>query len=634
MSDAIDSTATTAPPVQQPPFDCGECEACLDKPKYGGPGRKKKACERRRINIKGYAAPKQGAISDNCALAPPPQDSAAEEGDGSYVNVFEPEVIGRRTRGVTEPPRLFEPSDFNKDTVKLSKLPLGKHVRCTWGPHKGALGEVLEGVNHQGYLLVELLPERDAFRLRRSQLDPEVTEEAWLAAGGGDADETQASTGGSKRARTSSVAADAGEPRRKRPPPLKQDDDEPRGGGGGGEVVDEGQQHVKVVHIESGKMRSGPSAPMRKNLAVWLLSNPEWREHNPRPANVTGGGGGGGGGGGKAGQSHVDEDGFGIGAEIELTSGSHTGCRGTVTSGRQGYWEVHLTRNASGERCSVTAMVRRGSCEVRGASGSSSRSTHAKTESCSSSGKKRPAGGPVGGGGGGSGGGKARVAGSSGSSGSGSGVGAAGGVGNSGSGSTGGSSVAVAVADGLVLSAKPQRRKLLKAEAEELLQSRSSWLANAPLAPKVISWHVFSQLTPAEQRELAKLLPECDREPEHWERALRSEQLQESVRDWQEQLAQVRRPPYATARTAHRPHCTPAALHRTHCAAHALCCTRTVPRTVPHALRRTHCTARTEPHALHRTHCAAHALCRTHCAAPSAHSHAREAARPTRAGCL
>lgn len=27
--------------------DCGECKMCLDKPKYGGPGRKKQRCLKR-----------------------------------------------------------------------------------------------------------------------------------------------------------------------------------------------------------------------------------------------------------------------------------------------------------------------------------------------------------------------------------------------------------------------------------------------------------------------------------------------------------------------------------------------------------------------------------------------------------
>ena len=93
-----------------------------------------------------------------------------------------------------------------------------------------------------------------------------------------------------------------------------------------------------------------------------------------------------------------------------------------------------------------------------------------------------------------------------------------------------------------MLSANPKKRKLSKQEGEELLRSRHSMLANAPLVPKVLGWNVFKQLQPSEQAELAKLLPECDQSRDMWEQALRSEQLAESVRDWQEQLGQgVRR---------------------------------------------------------------------------------------------
>lgn len=28
--------------------DCGTCQFCRDKPKFGGPGRKKKCCEKRK----------------------------------------------------------------------------------------------------------------------------------------------------------------------------------------------------------------------------------------------------------------------------------------------------------------------------------------------------------------------------------------------------------------------------------------------------------------------------------------------------------------------------------------------------------------------------------------------------------
>ena len=79
-----------------------------------------------------------------------------------------------------------------------------------------------------------------------------------------------------------------------------------------------------------------------------------------------------------------------------------------------------------------------------------------------------------------------------------------------------------------------------EAEAEqdggqELLRSRHSWLVNAPLTPKVIGWNVFKQLSHLKD-ELAALLPESDQGVDAWESALRSEQLAESVRDWQQQL--------------------------------------------------------------------------------------------------
>ena len=39
------------------------------------------------------------------------------------------------------------------------------------------------------------------------------------------------------------------------------------------------------------------------------------------------------------------------------------------------------------------------------------------------------------------------------------------------------------------------------------------------------------------QASLALLLPECDRDPDTWERALRSEQLADGIRTWQSQLS-------------------------------------------------------------------------------------------------
>ena len=38
--------------------DCGECRFCKDKPKFGGPGKKKQCCEkRRRVNIISRSVP-------------------------------------------------------------------------------------------------------------------------------------------------------------------------------------------------------------------------------------------------------------------------------------------------------------------------------------------------------------------------------------------------------------------------------------------------------------------------------------------------------------------------------------------------------------------------------------------------
>ena len=72
-------------------------------------------------------------------------------------------------------------------------------------------------------------------------------------------------------------------------------------------------------------------------------------------------------------------------------------------------------------------------------------------------------------------------------------------------------------ASGYLLGANPKKRRLSKQEGDELLRSRHSVLANAPLVPKVLGWDVFKQLTPSEQTELAALLPECDRSPDMWE---------------------------------------------------------------------------------------------------------------------
>lgn len=34
--------------------DCGQCKQCIDKPKFGGPGKKKQCCEKKRcLNING-----------------------------------------------------------------------------------------------------------------------------------------------------------------------------------------------------------------------------------------------------------------------------------------------------------------------------------------------------------------------------------------------------------------------------------------------------------------------------------------------------------------------------------------------------------------------------------------------------
>ena len=54
--------------------DCGACMYCLDKKKYGGPGRKKKCCERRqctKINMSesAYVSHKEPHIGTRLCVA-------------------------------------------------------------------------------------------------------------------------------------------------------------------------------------------------------------------------------------------------------------------------------------------------------------------------------------------------------------------------------------------------------------------------------------------------------------------------------------------------------------------------------------------------------------------------------------
>ena len=46
--------------------DCGQCTFCLDKPKFGGPGRKKQCCKKRKcLSLTTHCQPKVAVILQN-----------------------------------------------------------------------------------------------------------------------------------------------------------------------------------------------------------------------------------------------------------------------------------------------------------------------------------------------------------------------------------------------------------------------------------------------------------------------------------------------------------------------------------------------------------------------------------------
>lgn len=83
------SDAPCLPPAQQPPSvgtpstgeDCGSCAACLDKPKFGGPGIKRKGCAAKRavVAARGSVAQLCDSVMRPPALCTPPLPGALPE---------------------------------------------------------------------------------------------------------------------------------------------------------------------------------------------------------------------------------------------------------------------------------------------------------------------------------------------------------------------------------------------------------------------------------------------------------------------------------------------------------------------------------------------------------------------------
>ena len=188
--------------------DCGKCEACLDKVKFGGPGRKRKGCYVL-AKLALSKQPKTSKSTEPCVKQGPPVEVAAASsssdggggggGGGGVATSAAASRPRRASTGSTAPPKPPPPppppplkpsltptlaggaaagceehdrrmrgvrsapasrqmsSDFAYEVMKTSKLAAGTRVRVSAGTHLGSLGVVLGEPDSHGYYPVGLL---------------------------------------------------------------------------------------------------------------------------------------------------------------------------------------------------------------------------------------------------------------------------------------------------------------------------------------------------------------------------------------------------------------------------------------------------------------------------------------------
>ena len=192
----------TAPPTPDPELlltsetDCGSCEACADKVKFGGSGKKRKGClERAKAKeeidkIMGVEKPPPrekstygtwaSGLADGSAASGGELPTGAEDIDVEHrVNIFEGQpVMERRTRErkapvPTPPPEPTVPADAAPSAARKppsTKLEIGTEVRvAVEGSNFGATGLISSNISSKGYYDVTLCGGKSV-SMRRAQL--------------------------------------------------------------------------------------------------------------------------------------------------------------------------------------------------------------------------------------------------------------------------------------------------------------------------------------------------------------------------------------------------------------------------------------------------------------------------------
>jgi len=179
--------------------DCGQCDACLDKVKFGGTGRKRKGCFVRAAahdaminkppkatkaaeplagaSSEGQSRGTGGAAATAAPEAPPPPPPP-------YVNIFEdvPIFLERGARARSKPRELPEPAPAPARAPippgGAPKLEVGTRVRIAVGPNAGKLGAIKTPRNPKGYYTIAMMGGERASADAAATLAPHTTPRA------------------------------------------------------------------------------------------------------------------------------------------------------------------------------------------------------------------------------------------------------------------------------------------------------------------------------------------------------------------------------------------------------------------------------------------------------------------------